>query len=339
MDKHTLASPTPAMKDTKQHQGMTFRSSTRSLLYSISLLTIGATISQLSRLQLNPLYGEQSVSAPYPPLHFATLSFGLTLPLICHEKLPHIAPLMAVATPMMQHSPLLRKPGLEYLGIKYIPLLTELLTSVPLVSLLIFHAFRTLQSDQLFNKRSLRTLLMLLVSGYYLFAQWTIAAFLPLHFAHGHFLTSRASLYWGVCAFISLHFPLKNTLIGLSIYLVVFAVSPTSALSSRFVTSLPTDFGLKHANKVLEPHGWKVLERGEGVTGYVSVLEKTDMNYRLLRCDHSLLGGEWLLTEERRVKEGWTKEEPVFGVFEMLEAVRLVKGLDSAKQQERALVM
>jgi len=249
---------------------------------------------------------------------------------------------MAVGLPTMQHSPLLRKPALEYLGIKYIPLLTELLTSVPLVSLLIFHTFRTLQFSPLFTKRSKAAkhgLLLLFVSGYYLFAQKTIAAFFPLHFANGHFLTSRASIYWGVCALISLHFPLKNTLIGLSVYLVVFAVSPTSALSSRFVTSLPTDFGLKHANKVLEPHGWKVLERGEGVTGYVSVLEHTDMNYRLLRCDHSLLGGEWLLTEERRIEEGWTKEEPVFGVFEMMEAVRLVKGLRSAKEQERALVM
>jgi len=339
MKKYSPASLSSVEKNSKQDQAITLRSSTRSLLYSISLLTLGATISQLSRLQLNPIYGERSVSAPYPPLHFAALSFGLALPLICHEKLPHIAPLMAVALPTMQHSPLLRKPGLEYLGIKYTPLITELLTSVPLISLLISHAFRTLQSDQLFSKRSLRTPPMLFVSAYYLFAQKIIAAFLPLHFANGHFLTSRASLYWGVCALISLHFPLKNTLIGLSVYLAVFAVSPNSALSSRFVTSIPTDFGLKHANKVLEPHGWQVLERGEGVTGFVSVLENTDMKYRLLRCDHSLLGGEWLLTEERRVKEGWTKEEPVFGVFEMMEAVRLVKGLRSAKEQERALVM
>ena len=179
------------------------------------------------------------------------------------------------------------------------------------------------------------------VSGYYLLAEGAVTALLPLHFAHGHLLTSRASFYWGVCVLISLHFPLKSTLLPLIVFLIVFVLSPRSIVSSRLVTSLPTGFGLKNANNILEPHGWKILERGEGVTGYVSVLENIDMNYRLLRCDHSLLGGEWLLTEERRMKEGWTKEEPVFGVFEMLEAVRLVKGVSSTNKidDEEALVM
>lgn len=175
--------------------------------------------------------------------------------------------------------------------------------------------------------------------AYYLTAQMAFTAFLPLHFVNGHFLTSRASLYWGVCVLLSLHFPWRNILLGLSIASIVFMVSPSSALSSRVVTSLPTEFGLKYANLALQPHGWRILERGEGVTGYVSVLENMEMDYRVLRCDHSLLGGEWLLTEDRRVKEGWTKEEPVFGVFEMLEAVRLVEGVKRTNEDERALVM
>lgn len=49
------------------------------------------------------------------------------------------------------------------------------------------------------------------------------------------------------------------------------------------------------------------------------------MQYRAMRCDHSLLGGEWLLTEERREKEGWKVDEPIYSVFETLEAVRLVE--------------
>jgi hypothetical protein len=44
-----------------------------------------------------------------------------------------------------------------------------------------------------------------------------------------------------------------------------------------------------------------------------------------MRCDHSLLGGEFLLTEERRSNEGWEVNEPIYAVFDMLEAVRLME--------------
>jgi len=90
---------------------------------------------------------------------------------------------------------------------------------------------------------------------------------------------------------------------------------------------------------------WKVLAYGESTTGYVSVLENTELQYQLLRCDHSLLGGEWLLTEQRQRNEAWQVTEPVFGVFAMLEAVRLAQGPSaySAAQKESpetsALVM
>jgi hypothetical protein len=38
-----------------------------------------------------------------------------------------------------------------------------------------------------------------------------------------------------------------------------------------------------------------------------------------MRCDHSLLGGQWVHVNGRRVSE------PIYGVFVMLEAVRLVE--------------
>lgn len=45
----------------------------------------------------------------------------------------------------------------------------------------------------------------------------------------------------------------------------------------------------------------------------------------MLRADHSLLGGEWLLTPERASSENWKTNEPIYAVFEMLEAVRLMQ--------------
>jgi hypothetical protein len=58
-----------------------------------------------------------------------------------------------------------------------------------------------------------------------------------------------------------------------------------------------------------------------------------------MRCDHSLLGGEWLLTDERR-KEGWVVDEPIYSVFEMLEAVRLIEHEHTIPDEEaQALII
>jgi len=105
----------------------------------------------------------------------------------------------------------------------------------------------------------------------------------------------------------------------------------------RWLAILTMIWALTHNTKQAGTE-WKILARGESVTGYISVLENTEPQYRLLRCDHSLLGGEWLLTEQRRRDEAWQVAEPVFGVFAMLEAVRLVRGpyAQSAVQKKDA---
>jgi len=77
-------------------------------------------------------------------------------------------------------------------------------------------------------------------------------------------------------------------------------------------------------DQTLRAHNWTILDRSWSNTGYISVLENVDLQYRALRCDHSLLGGEWQITEARRA-EGWTVNEPIFAVFDMLEAVRLIE--------------
>jgi len=92
-------------------------------------------------------------------------------------------------------------------------------------------------------------------------------------------------------------------------------------------------------NNALQPLDWKLLDRQWSNTGYLSVLESSEAQYRVLRCDHSLLGGEWLLTDQRR-KEGWKVNEPIYNVFEMLEAVRLVEQEPAVSDSEaKALVV
>lgn len=313
------------------------------ILYSISLLTLAAAVFPLSRLLLTPTYGELQVSAKGSNAHTTLLSFVL-YQIIVDSKLPLFAPLLAWSLPLIQQSYPLPDHVLKGAGVEYVLSLIAEYTAVTLTALLISWAFLNLQTSlglaRCFKLTDARHILSAVaIFGYHFVAEKAITAFLPLHFANGHFLTSRVSLYWGVCAAITLHFPGRNALIVLVVLLSMLAFWPSYILSGRLLTSLPTEYVLQRANMVLEPHGWKILERGEGVTGYVSVLENTALDYRLLRCDHSLLGGEWLLTEQRRLREGWTNEEPVFGVFEMLEAVRLVTGVSVGHGEERALVM
>lgn len=83
-------------------------------------------------------------------------------------------------------------------------------------------------------------------------------------------------------------------------------------------------------------HNYSLIERRESLTGYLSVIEDNEKKFRVLRCDHSLLGGNWLLPPDPKGKR--QVSEPVFAVFTMLEAVRLVdRGSKERGGQEKAL--
>lgn len=77
-------------------------------------------------------------------------------------------------------------------------------------------------------------------------------------------------------------------------------------------------------NATLAPYNHSIIARTESVTGYVSVLDNFEMGYRVLRCDHSLLGGEW-----QRAPKGFPVgekfKEPIYAIFVTMEAVRLVE--------------
>ena len=83
----------------------------------------------------------------------------------------------------------------------------------------------------------------------------------------------------------------------------------------------------------LENHNYKLVDRKESLTGYISVLESIENEFRVMRCDHSLLGGEWLLNDQRR-KRNQVMQETIYPVFTMLEAVRLVETETERKDSE-----
>lgn len=89
-------------------------------------------------------------------------------------------------------------------------------------------------------------------------------------------------------------------------------------------------------NTLTKLEGFTVVERAEGSLGYVSVVESVEKRIRILRCDHSILGGEWISAAPSIVVD------PIYAVFVMLEAVRLV-AIEGQKpkndSQARTLVM
>jgi hypothetical protein len=86
-------------------------------------------------------------------------------------------------------------------------------------------------------------------------------------------------------------------------------------------------------DNTLALYNYTLLERKESVTGYISVLEDNQRGFRVMRCDHSLLGGEWKMSAQSNSKS--RVGEPIYAIFTMLEAVRLVER--SSPSRPRAL--
>ena len=92
-----------------------------------------------------------------------------------------------------------------------------------------------------------------------------------------------------------------------------------------------TPSAMSEVNHALSKSGFSIVARQESITGYVSVLDNVKEGYRVMRCDHSLLGGQWMYGEGTWPGGAKFKgkraalSEPVYSIFVMLEAVRLVQ--------------
>jgi hypothetical protein len=90
----------------------------------------------------------------------------------------------------------------------------------------------------------------------------------------------------------------------------------------------------KYVNSTLYEYQYGLIDRRDSLTGYLSVVHNKKDGYLAMRCDHSMLGGEWLVTP-KRIKDGMTERETIYAVFTMLEGVRLVKSDVFAPDDEK----
>jgi len=101
-------------------------------------------------------------------------------------------------------------------------------------------------------------------------------------------------------------------------------------------THVPYSYTTNLLSSTLHESGWNLLARQESVTGYISIIESQEKGFRVMRCDHSLLGGEWLKSEENHIPF----PEPIYAIFVQLEAVRLVEvEVPVPDHEAKALVM
>ena len=281
---------------------------------SFQLVALAAIYSPLSQLNLSPVYGSipASLYHRYGLIVCVLLAFGVRgrLP----DWINRSIPAFCFWIPTIQFG--LSKLSAE-MGPKSGPLLTETLTYYPLLTLSMYMGTQLLE-DAL--GRDLTSSLTEITPSMGLFVLFT--------------MIQRSARSW-LSDYAGHHLPFSR--VGLQLVLAVLysIVLPHSMFWPAVPSIAFTTIGNPHiplvrttelCNNTLALSNFTLLDRTESVTGYISVLEsQSDPPYRALRCDHSLLGGNWLAPPRTPGSSRDTLvPEPIYAIFTMLEAVRLI---------------
>jgi hypothetical protein len=296
-----------------------------------AFMSLAALASPVSQANLSPVYG----AIPSAIYHqqgitiVALVAFMITkLPVRKYfpSNIRIYLPIVAYYIPLIQWAlfPLSQRFGAE-LG----PLVTESLTFYPLLFMACIATSIVL--DELDLSRFPRTI----TDGgrpaasyvFFSFAERTFSNLLPHVIGKADFM-SRSGLELLIASLYAAIARSPYLLINIPAMLHTMFANPhhQSAYTAKVL------------NKTLGANNYTLLERRDSLTGYISVLEDNVNKFRVLRCDHSLLGGDWLVNDERRA-QGQTKKETIYSVFTMLESVRLVEGAERKDSETNALFM
>ncbi|KFY11669.1 hypothetical protein V492_04338 [Pseudogymnoascus sp. VKM F-4246] len=291
---------------------------------AVVILTLAAASSSVLQLTLSPVYGAIPASIWHDKLVNAACFLGWSgsfwLRRNVRWRLIDLLPLIAFYIPMVQY--FLFNYSSTF-GATYGPLITELLTVAPLLLLS-------------------ASAVGLVVEEFGITGKWQsvpgIASFVFLKIASAwsanviqstsskSVLLSRVSWQVQLAASYALLAPSK-----LLLYVV-----PALLHTAVFNTHVQTPWATQSLNSSLQAEGYRLIARQDSNTGYISVLESVTSQFRVLRCDHSLLGGVWTMRQSHNP----VVAEPVYAIFTMLEAVRLIEAPVSVPDSEaQALVI
>ncbi|UJO17481.1 hypothetical protein CLAFUW4_06133 [Fulvia fulva] len=290
-------------------------STTIRLLRLTVLLLATAAISPISQLTLAPVYGAIPSSVNHKTMMLLSYAFGFMVKIInvriAERQLPYLAAL-AAWIPVIQSWIL---PLSGQLGPVGGPVLTG---SLSCHLLLIPSAYAIAEMCEEFkpHKYMPRAAALVVIAG--------VLAF-PLYLLEQMFSRLASEHIWQIPGLVLTPVDLQLALAFAYAVLHPSRLVLLGAPALGLTVLLNPHYTRASVDLALQPHNWTLVDRQWSNTGYISILDSSEQQYRVMRCDHSLLGGEWLLTEQRKKKEGWKVNEPIYAVFEMLEAVRLLQ--------------
>jgi hypothetical protein len=293
---------------------MTQREALQSYIKAAELLMLAAVYSPISQLSLSPVYG----SIPPSAYHLRMTAVAIFLAWAARQRIPNYVPKMVVNyLPVLAFLiPTIQFVLFKYsgqLGPVYGPLITELLTYFPLLFISLIGVSASL--DDFDWKRHIGDTMPAIASyGLFSMIQRALSHFISRNMGSSMIFT-RSGLQFIVATFYALLLPSK---------FIVLAVLPLLH-SAIYNPHIPLQQNADVLNSTLQVQGYSLVARQESLTGYISVLDNIKDGFRVLRCDHSLLGGEWLHYQDNPISNPRKLREPVYAIFAMLEAVRLVE--------------
>ncbi|KAI1342987.1 S-adenosyl-L-methionine-dependent methyltransferase [Xylariaceae sp. FL0016] len=276
-----------------------------------SLLALMAVYANVSLLTLSPVYGQIAATRLHQRVVWVAIFLGwggnLALRRILPVKTITVLPLVALYIPLIQHFLFTLSSNL---GAELGPTVTETLTLMPLVTLGTACVADVWEgADLSFLPKSIAGSTPGLVSyGLYKFIEDSSLAQLFSQIGKS-MLQTRVVLEFILGATFSV--------LGRS-RLLLYAI-PALLHGAFYNTHVMTPMATSSLNTTLNTNGWSLVDRQESMTGYISVLDSFKDGFRVMRCDHSLLGGEWIKLKRVIVAE------PIYSVFTQLEAVRLIR--------------
>lgn len=334
MANDTPPKPDQATENKQDEKQVVFARTVLPVWKSIILLILAAIWSPVSQLLLAPTHGSIPAAAYHRMLtvNLALLTAPLDMLFLAilpiNEK-PYFLPVVAASIPMVQ---LFLVPTADKIGPVWSAALIEVLTYGVLTALtfnVTWQGLKPLIPRQV--KDPLRTFAPLLISsGIFKATEAVMLRLIPSLMGSSRLFT-RAALPIVLALYTAMLLPSQYLLYA------ALPIGHTLLLSPHTPLPIPKS-GL---DNVLTAQNYTLLDRRDSNTGYISVLQNERDGFRVMRCDHSLLGGEWVYGvgswvggESFGGRPGLVGE-PVYSVFSMLEAVRLVHTVDESKPKPK----
>ena len=333
-----------------QHLTMTSWAPARLIYKLFIILSLTALSTEVSTLCLSPVYGSIPSSRaspwdiPFPGVGAALLA-SLSMSYLSKTNIAMLTkslPMFGFCIPAIQ----LYLFKFSSIGPKWGPVFTALLTTSPLLYLSILSVLGIGQEVWLAaggvdtrlpifgGLRNWQFCLTLLSYGFMNEIQKVSSTRIPQLIAAWSGTSALFSRFGLQAAIAVLYATLERSVKRLAFVGVI------PLLHLIFVNPhLPLTYNTAVLNATLQAEGYSLVARQESLTGYISVLDNIKDGFRAMRCDHSLLGGEWLNKPRGHPS---VLNEPIYAIFVMLEAVRLVETESSPAtvgNEKHALIM